>query len=129
MMRPSNEETQPLMRTVTMNGGCQLMCEYNEPDKTADVKAPAPRNAMYPRSRSPTSPTTMFRPSAVAAKISTCVAIDMFASDPFWVNGKTKATKNAASTMIFLLSAEHLANQPKTPVRTSVSAKNPANVR
>ena len=40
----------------------------------------------------------MFRPSAVAAKISTWVAIDMLASEPSWVNGKRNATTKAASS-------------------------------
>jgi hypothetical protein len=38
----------------------------------------------------------MLRPRAVVAKMSTWVAIDMFASDPFWVNGNRKATAKAA---------------------------------
>ena len=40
----------------------------------------------------------MFRPSAVAAKIRICVAIDMLASEPSWVNGKRNATRKAASS-------------------------------
>ena len=34
----------------------------------------------------------MFRPMAVAAKIRIWVAIDMLASEPFWVNGNRNAT-------------------------------------
>ena len=37
----------------------------------------------------------MFSPMAVAAKMITWVAIDMFASEPSWVNGKAKATTKA----------------------------------
>ena len=51
-----------------------------------------------PRSSRPARPTTMFRPRAVAAKIRICVAIDMLASEPSWVNGKRNATRNAASS-------------------------------
>ena len=40
----------------------------------------------------------MFRPRAVAAKIRICVAIDMLASEPFWVNGNRNATRKAASS-------------------------------
>ena len=51
---------------------------------------------MYPRSSRPARPTTMFRPIAVAAKMITWVAIDMFASEPSCVNGNRNATTNAA---------------------------------
>ena len=44
----------------------------------------------------------MFRPIAVAAKTSTWVAIDMFASEPFWVNGNRNATRKADSVSTFL---------------------------
>ena len=37
----------------------------------------------------------MFSPMAVPAKMITWVAIDMFASEPSWVNGKAKATTKA----------------------------------
>ena len=39
----------------------------------------------------------MFSPSAVVAKMSTWVAMDMFASEPPWVNGKRNATATAPS--------------------------------
>jgi hypothetical protein len=44
----------------------------------------------------------MLRPIAAAAKMITCVAMDMFASEPPWVKGNKNATTNAARISTFL---------------------------
>ena len=70
---------------------------------------------MYPRSSRPARPTTMFRPSAVAAKMMTWVAIDMFASEPPWVNGNRNATTKAPSMSTRRWRAARIPIQVKKP--------------
>ena len=72
----------------------------------------------------------MFRPRAVVAKMSTWVAMDMFASDPFWVNGNRKATAKAPRVMTRRLRCAMTPIQENSPARaraTTLPARNSRN--
>ena len=96
MIRPKVAATVAPTNMTTRKGGFQPIVADAAFDIMAATYAPEPRKAIYPRSSKPARPTTILRPIAVAAKMITCVAIDILASDPSWVNGKRKATTKAA---------------------------------
>ena len=63
----------------------------------------------------------MLSPIAVVAKMSTCEAIDMFASDPSWVKGNANAVMKAARVRTRLFWAAAVVTQPNTPERVATS--------
>ena len=71
----------------------------------------------------------MFRPIAVAAKIRIWVAIDMFASEPCWVNGNRNATTKAARMSTLRCRSETPVIQAITPVRNRIAMKPQAAAR
>ena len=71
----------------------------------------------------------MFSPMAAAAKMITCVAMDMFASEPPWVKGNKKATTKAARISTFLCRWDTPERKPITPTRKSTAMTAPRKAR